>query len=342
MDAQPSKLEALRIVTRCASRDQFVAMFRRFCTPTSCFIPSRDTRPVGTATAFSIRLADGSQLLKGEGVVLEAWATNDNPFKRPGVQLGIHRLSDDSAELYQQLLVERSVVVRLPPAAQLRMLHQPVPNVAAELETPTVEMPPLPLPEEPRTPGSEIILPANPLTEMTDDLVAEFVECNLTADDVPRAEPPAPAPAADLRPSVEPSVIVDPASTASSTDLPTVDAVPSLAPSDPTTPNPIAPAVAAHAARRRDAHDTIPNPSGSRDVVATLLGMMPLTAPRIYAAPTPVITELVDRVRIQAPVATLVMHRPSAWRWDVGRSWIPATIAATLTAVALWFTLTNL
>jgi hypothetical protein len=331
VDAQPSKLEALRIVTRCANRDQFVAMFRRFCTPTSCFIPSRDTRPIGTATVFSIRLADGSQLFAGEGVVLEAWTTNQNPFKRPGVHLGIHRLSDDSAGFYQQLLIgarDRSVAVRLPPAAQLRMLNEAAPDVAAELETPTVEMPPLPLPEEPRTPGSELVLPANPLTDMTDDLVAEFVECNLTADDAP---PPSVA-AAALRLQVEPSVIV--------TDLPTVDteAVPVPAPPDPTTPNPTA-STDAHAVRPRAAHDTIPNPPSGRDVVGTLLGMMPLAPPRIYAAPTPVITELVDRVKVQGPLVAPVMPPPSS---RARSGWVPATIAATLTAVALWFTLTNL
>ena len=183
-------LEAIRIVTRCTSREQFVAMFSRYCSATSCFIPSSDSRPIGTATAFSIRLADGTQLLRGEGVVLQAWSHGDHGFKRPGIELGIHRLDDSCAELFDELIRPRSVAVPIPPANQLQMLLAAQPSVSSELETPTVEMPPLALPEEPRVPPSPFVLPANPLTEMTDDLLSAFVECNLLAEDVqPLASP---------------------------------------------------------------------------------------------------------------------------------------------------------
>ena len=46
------KLDQLRIVTRCTTREQFVFAYRRFCTPTSCFIPSSDLKPVGTIAAI--------------------------------------------------------------------------------------------------------------------------------------------------------------------------------------------------------------------------------------------------------------------------------------------------
>ncbi len=126
-------------------------MFRRFCTPTSCFVPSLDTRPPGVAMAFSIRLLDGTALLRGEGVVLDAWKTADNPFKRPGVHLGIHRLTQDSAAMFEALLVPRSVVAPLALGAQLRMLNAVVPG-SAVLETPTVQMSPLELPTPERVP----------------------------------------------------------------------------------------------------------------------------------------------------------------------------------------------
>jgi hypothetical protein len=203
-------LEAIRIVTRCTTREQFVAMFNRYCTPTSCFIPSADTRDIGTATAFSIRLADGSILLRGEGVVLDAWSHGDHKFKRPGILLGIHKLDEPCSELFEQLNHPRSEAVPIPTQTQLQMLLAKPSSPVAELETPTVEMPPLKLPEEPRIPGSPHVLPANPLTEMTDDLVAQFVECNLVGEDV------------------LPPVLPDGATT---------DVIPVEIPPDPTVPN---------------------------------------------------------------------------------------------------------
>ena len=113
-------LEAIRIVTRCTSRAQFVAMYSRYCNVTSCFIPSSDSRPAGTATAFSIRLADGTLLLRGEGVVLDAWTHGDHAFKRPGVHLGIHRLDDSCTELFEELTRPRSTAVSIPPMTQLQ------------------------------------------------------------------------------------------------------------------------------------------------------------------------------------------------------------------------------
>ena len=134
-------LEAIRIVTRCTSRDQFVAMFSRYCTATSCFIPSSDSRAVGTATAFSIRLADGTLLLRGEGVVLNAWSHGNHRFKRPGIELGIHKLDDECGELFEQLIRPRSTAVPLPPQTQLQMLLAAQPSVVSEIETPTVDSP---------------------------------------------------------------------------------------------------------------------------------------------------------------------------------------------------------
>ncbi len=260
----------MRIVTRCTSREQFVTMFRRFCNPTSCFIPSLDTRPIGIATAFSIRLADGTPLLRGQGVVLDAWSHADNPFKRPGVHLGIHRLNEDSTDVFEELLVPRSAAVSLPIAAQLRMLRAPAPaitleelaNVAA-LDTPTVQMPPLelltnPLPANP-LPANP--LPANPLTYMTDALLDAFVECTMYED-----------------------------------------AIPDELQSEATIPNAATPeTVAAAAAMPR-----------SRESIATLLGVMPLAAPRVSAAPTLVQTELVDRV--QTLPSIVIREDPPWWR----------------------------
>jgi hypothetical protein len=195
-------------------------------------------------------------------------------------------------------------------------------------------MPPLALPEEPRVPGSDFILPANPLTEMTDDLLAAFVECNLTTE-----EPSAPVPMPRLTTDFP---IIDVPPPADSPVLIT-DAIPIETAFDPTIPN---------ARMPRNSRDAIPSPGRSRDFIGTLLGMAPLSM-RVHAAPTPVVTELVDRVAtppavpIVATVA-LTVQRPSMLRRirhaiaaRLRRWWIPGTVAATVMAVGVWFTLTS-
>jgi hypothetical protein len=248
-------LEAIKIVTRCTSRAQFVAMFRKFCDATSCFIPSPTTRPAGLATAFSIRLADNTALLRGHGVVLESWSTADNPFKRPGVHLGIHQLTNDSLDLFDELVMPRSTATRVPLAHQLRLMHETVPMVAAQLETPTIEMPPLEKLDAPRLPPAEFTLPANPLTDMSDDMLDTFIESSLDAQ----------------------------------------DAVPAEALADLT--------------------------ERTRGPVATILGMMPLAPPKVYAAPMLVQTERVGR--IVSPV------RSSRLGWSVAIA-VVTLLAATI------------
>jgi hypothetical protein len=42
-------------------------------------------------------------MLRGLCVVLESWATAENPYGRPGVQLGIRKLTPESKLMFQQL-----------------------------------------------------------------------------------------------------------------------------------------------------------------------------------------------------------------------------------------------
>ena len=93
----------MRIVTKFSTTEEFVHSFSRFCTETSCFIPSAQAKNVGVETGFSIRLADGTPMLRGLCVVLESFADEDNPFKRRGVRLGIRKLTPESKELFYRL-----------------------------------------------------------------------------------------------------------------------------------------------------------------------------------------------------------------------------------------------
>jgi hypothetical protein len=93
----------MRIVTRFESVEDFVQSFSRFCAESSCFIPGAWAKTVGLEIGFSIRLADGTPMLRGLCVVVAAWTNNDNPFHRPGVQLGLRKLTPESKLMFQHL-----------------------------------------------------------------------------------------------------------------------------------------------------------------------------------------------------------------------------------------------
>lgn len=223
----------MRIVTRCKTPEQFIAAFHRFCDAKTCFIPSIETRPVGSALAFSLRLADGTPMLRGSCIVKAAWKTNDNEFKRPGVQLEITKLHPESAALYEQMLSQKTAVMipqsdgvvqaikpvttnqHVPrdkaidlilrqgnaPVVTIPMKPPPLPGAATSDDEnptqpvrvsvppeaigdakPTTQMPPLQYPSETRTPGSAIVLPANPLSDVDERALDEMLGCTLAEE----------------------------------------------------------------------------------------------------------------------------------------------------------------
>lgn len=196
------KLDAIRIVTRCTTREQFIDVFGRYCNPTACFVPTGDMRPIGLSASFTIALADGTPLLRGEGVVLDAWRTAANPWGRPGVHLGIARLADDCAALFDALLAERSGATRRSVASQLQLLLE-AKQPEARLETPTLQMPPL-VPATTPVPMLDAIIvsttegvsvdavPAEIAAEATEPTPPDLPKATLLGF-VPLVRPPAPA-----------------------------------------------------------------------------------------------------------------------------------------------------
>ena len=216
MVAARPKLESMRIVTGCKTADHFIAVFHRFCDATTCFIPTTETRPVGSPLAFSLRLADGTPMIRGTCVVKQAWTTADNKFKRPGVQLEITRLAADSHATFEQMLAMKSNGIVAAAGSETTNQHVPrdkaielilrqgnAPVVARKPtedrfdNVPTVRVAtPVPIdddvdqrttkiavPAESRAPGSAIVLPANPLTDLDDDALDELLAACTVADD---------------------------------------------------------------------------------------------------------------------------------------------------------------
>ncbi len=163
------KTKGLRIATRCLTIDQFVATFHRFCDASTVFISTLTPRTVGIETAFSIELADHTPALRGIGIVLESWASPQNSFGRPGLKLGIKKLATESEPIFDRLLFAREALAETPaPIASM----MPALVIA---KRPAITAP---IPGE-RTPGSELVLPANPLMNIDDKSLAGFVDCTL-------------------------------------------------------------------------------------------------------------------------------------------------------------------
>ncbi len=97
------RIEALRVVTRCASVDELIAEWEPFVDGETIFIPHRHVREVGTEVAFSLRLADKTAVLRGAGMVRDAWHDDANPFGRSGMRIAISRIAPQSRGVFARL-----------------------------------------------------------------------------------------------------------------------------------------------------------------------------------------------------------------------------------------------
>jgi hypothetical protein len=97
------EIVVIRVVTGCTNEDELVATFAPLSSDKTLFIPTRVMRLPGVETGFSIRLADGSPKLRGLCVVLGSYPDADNAWRRPGVQLGIRKLTPDSTPVFARL-----------------------------------------------------------------------------------------------------------------------------------------------------------------------------------------------------------------------------------------------
>lgn len=266
MTTPSTKTKALCVATRCTSVEQFVAAFHRFCgDDETFFVATMASRPVGLETPFAIQLADKQPVLRGLCVVLDAWATPDNRYKRPGIRLGIKRLTTDSQPIFERLKaasksptdeVSSSTGIPVRPAPTLPAIPLHIPAVRATPPTTPVAVP------KPIASTSEITAP-------TAAVIAAAMAAGATAQPVqPLATPPA---LAAVTPPAEPPT-AQPAKPIAVTRFRValhVDTTPpplsnvEFKPKElirrgrSTTPPP--PAVAPNATREA-AHDTVPTP----------------------------------------------------------------------------------
>jgi len=135
MTTSTPKTRALCVATRCTSVDQFVATFHRFCgEDQTFFVATMTSRPIGLETAFSIQLADKQPVLRGFCIVLDAWQTPANRYKRPGIRLGIKRLTAESQVVFDRLKAASRAPATI---AEATPAPGPPPLRAGVLATPT-------------------------------------------------------------------------------------------------------------------------------------------------------------------------------------------------------------
>lgn len=202
------RVRGFSIATKCKTLDELIEKYRDRVDEKSILVSAVESRDIGTECAFAILLADKQIALAGTCTVLDVYTDANNPFGRPGMRLGIKRLGPDSERVFARLVAKRvpprrltrSVPVVVPAAVPMRtstgrdgrisdavqrrmtlpVVRAPQAAKSSEAAAPRAAV------VQTRTPGSPYVLPANPLSSVTDASLEGFVDCKLhEADPVP-------------------------------------------------------------------------------------------------------------------------------------------------------------
>jgi len=110
--AKSAAKRTLRIVSKCSTQAEFVAVFRRLCDRQSIFIATSNPKPAGTAVRFNVTLADGTSMLAGEGDVAESFPSSENRWGRPGMRIEFDSLAPHSYRMLELFASESSAQLR--------------------------------------------------------------------------------------------------------------------------------------------------------------------------------------------------------------------------------------
>jgi uncharacterized protein (TIGR02266 family) len=171
------RLIPLRIRLPYGSEEEFIERYGSNVARGGVFIATRALKPEGTSLAFEFVLADGTRLLRGEGVVVKTQV--DEGGSRAGMTLRFVRLDAASKAFIDRLVARRSGLP--PPAPPELPAAAPVPE-----PPPAREPPPAPPPSARPAPASPPAEAARPPPAGPPGLI--------------RVPAPAPAPVAAPRP----------------------------------------------------------------------------------------------------------------------------------------------
>jgi hypothetical protein len=212
----------LRVVSRCATIDDFVAAFERFSDGETLFISTAEPRPVGARQPMSITLMDGSPVLQGISEVVETYSPGAGPGGRPGMRIRFLNLNARGEAVMSQLAgTKPERPLPLPPRPPNFATSGPSaePSVVEDNWADAMDQDETnakPVPWLAQVGERQLVLPANPLSALPDESLIGFIECTLYEDGtevdpweapptIRRLEPPLPAPAqSEVRPLPRP------------------------------------------------------------------------------------------------------------------------------------------
>jgi len=155
--AKSAAKRTLRIVSKCSTQAEFVAVFRRLCDQRSIFIATSKPKAAGTQVRFNVTLADGTSMLAGEGDVSDSFPSRDNRWGRPGMRIEFSSLASHSQRTLELFASESS--------AQLQAKSVEPKSTLGGLPPPVRGSAPSPLPLKPSFSVPKVIPPVNKRVE---------------------------------------------------------------------------------------------------------------------------------------------------------------------------------
>jgi uncharacterized protein (TIGR02266 family) len=107
----PLVMPMVKIRVKCPDVDSFIDKYRADVNASGIFVRTRSPLAAGTLISFDFRLADGSCLFRGRGVV--AWARADEklaPLLDAGMMLSFDELRDGTRENFERALARKRVM----------------------------------------------------------------------------------------------------------------------------------------------------------------------------------------------------------------------------------------
>jgi molecular chaperone DnaK len=159
---EPKKLP-LRVKLPFASESEFIDRYGLHVARGGIFIATRAPKPEGTALSFELVLADGTRLMRGEGVVQTV--SSDHQPGRSGMLVRLTRIDAKTKALIDQIVTGREglgaaegPVLPASPAPPPTW-PTPVPARASSPSRPPIAAPPLaPAPASAVAPGDDVVL----------------------------------------------------------------------------------------------------------------------------------------------------------------------------------------
>ncbi|HEU5060568.1 MAG TPA: hypothetical protein VFU21_28750, partial [Kofleriaceae bacterium] len=96
MSPEPTPRRAIRIVSQCATKDDFIAVFHPYLERDALFVATASPEEAGARLHFVMTLAGGEAVLRGAGVVVESHRSRSNFYGLRGMKLRFDELDVES------------------------------------------------------------------------------------------------------------------------------------------------------------------------------------------------------------------------------------------------------